>query len=225
MNSRRFVLSVLLMIAASPRLNPAAYPLMPVAQLRGQMTASDEEWINHNYRSLLDLVFPNGDVESEDSSKDARWIAIVRIEPPFGAPEASLSLTRFDNGKVKALVVRPKNDSLLNQIRVLRAKYPQTSIEEIAKTLAVNRQIITGDSCPQLIRLAKRFERISVRLDIEEDLRVDETGYLIWSKGRWGSVMKLRVGGPGAKSIRQPNLLLYWVEEFRRTAQRCGGSD
>ena len=180
-----------------------------------------DEWVESNYKAVLDLLLPNGDASSDEFPSDARWIATVRIEPSNDEPEYGFSLTKFFDGRIEAVVVSARHDSILKQLRNLKRRTPTTNIEQISRMVVVQRQKLISQNCWQMNRLAVSFEALRMSPNVEDDLRLDGTGYAIWLQSRWGNSLKVRLGGPGQHAPTQPHPLLGWIETFRKTIKSC----
>lgn len=173
------------------------------------------------YQQVVDLLLPGGDTRPDEFPSSARWVTTVRIAPSREEPEYGFSLVKLSDGRIEASVYTPKNGSILKQLEQLGGRVATASAEEISESIGMQRQHLVSQTCPQLKQLAAKFEAIRMSPNVEDDLRMDETGYIIWSQTRWGNSLKVSLGGLGPNAPRQPHPLPEWVELFRRTVKAC----
>lgn len=184
-----------------------------------------EVWAGDNYGKVLDSVLPNGNIELGRYPNDVRWITTVRIVPSSEDLEFGFSVHRSYDGKVKALISAPKGVRIMAQLRELRRGNPNANLEQIINLVAIKRQTLTQEKCPQLTRLAREFEALKISPVLNDELVLDAVGYVVWSQARWGHRMEVWLGGPGPNARRQRYSLIQWVENFRSASKVCLGND
>lgn len=174
-----------------------------------------DSWARENYATALSIILPSGEIALTQFPKNVKWIVTVRILPAFEKPEYRFSMRKFYNGSVELSVLKPEGSSILSQLRALKTKYPDDSLQKICGFVSLDQMKITQSEKPRLGQLANKFEAISMSPVLPDELRVDDTGYEFWSQSLWGNRMSLTLSGPGPSAKRQPHPLLEWVESVR----------
>jgi hypothetical protein len=182
---------------------------------------STDRWVEHNYKAVLKTLLPGGATASGRYPKNVKWMVTVRILPPYEIPEYYFSLHRTYDNKIEAVVTMAKRASIFSQLRALRNRHPDATLQKIADLVSIERRAITQLDCPQLSQLVNQFEAISISPVLPDDLYVDETGYEIWSQSLYGNKMEMILSGPGPKAEKQSHPLLQWAEAARRVLDSC----
>lgn len=177
-----------------------------------EQVKSAYSWAQENYATALSLILPTGEIALTQFPKNVKWIVTVRILPPFEKPEYRFTMRKFYDGSVELTVLKPEGSSILSQLRALKSKYPNDSLEKICGFVSLDQMKITQSEKPQLGKLANQFEAINISPVLPDELSVDDTGYEFWSQSLWGNRMNLTLGGPGPGSSKQPHPLLEWAE-------------
>lgn len=178
-------------------------------------------WVDSNYATVLNALLPSGEVAPEKFPKHIKWLVTVRISPPFEEPESRFSLHKTYDDKVEAHVITAKGASIVSQLRALKNKYPDATVEKISSLVSVDQRTISQIGCSQLSHLADQFEAISMSPVLPDELGVDETGYEFWSQSLWGNRMNVLLSGPGSVAKKQPHPLLQWAENVRSVIETC----
>ncbi len=188
----------------------------------GTETAEDDldDWAERNYSAVLNSVLPIGAIEIGKFPRDVRWMVTVRIIPPFAKPEFRFSLQKKYDGKIETFVSTPRRSPILTQLRELKRKNPDATVEQISSLVAIQHSTVTDRDCPQLSGLARELESLKLSPVLPDEISMDSTGYEFWSQALWGNRMQLRLGGPGPDALKQPNPLLGWIEDARNTLSR-----
>jgi hypothetical protein len=160
----------------------------------------------------LETILP---IRADHIPQDGKWIATVRVSPPYEGKEFQLSLVRRYDGTVEARLKRPKGVSIRVQLRALNKEHPEASLDKLRKLIALEEWTITQGDLPQLSELARAFEAIRMSPVLPDEFAMDETGYHLGSQSQWGQWMELQLGGPGPGAPKQPHPLLEWAESFR----------
>jgi hypothetical protein len=181
------------------------------------------EWAERNYTVVRDILLPGGTIAPEKFPKNVKWSVTVRISPPHEKPEYQFFMQKTYDGKVEVSVIAAKGASIFSQLQALEKKYRDAPVERIIGLIALERQTITQDDCPQLSSLANQFEGISMSLVLPDELSVDETGYELWSQSLWGNRLNVVLGGPGADAKEQSHPLLQWAEAARSFFEKHAG--
>lgn len=179
-----------------------------------------DDWAERNYSAVLNSVLPIGAIEIGKFPRDVRWMVTVRIIPPFEKPEFRFSLQKKYDGKIETLVSTPRGSPILTQLRELKRKKPDATVEQISSLVAIQHSTVTDRDCPQLSRLARELESLKLSPVLPDEISMDSTGYEFWSHALWGNRMQVRLGGPGPDALKQPNPLLEWIEDARNTLSR-----
>ena len=174
-----------------------------------------EKWAQQNYATALSRVLPGGDIAVSKFPKNVKWMVTVRILPPFEKPEYRFSMQKMYDGRVEMSVIKAKGSSIISQLQALKGKYPEDSLEKLCDSISLEQLKITQYDTRQLGRLADQFEAINISPVLPDELRVDDTGYELWSQSQWGNRMSLTISGPGPGAKRQPHPLLRWAESVR----------
>lgn len=176
-----------------------------------------DEWVERNYSAVLASVLPIGAIDVSKFPRDVRWMVKVRIIPPFEKAEFLFSLQKKYDGKIEAVISTPRGSPILTQMRDLRKKRPDATVEQISSLIAIQHSTRSDRDCPQLSRLARELESLELSLVQPDEISMDSTGYEFWSQALWGNRMQVRLGGPGPDALKQPNPLLEWIEVARNT--------
>ena len=102
-------------------------PLLAALQSKADPKGNDriDSWARDNYHGALDLLLPDRCA----SAIDARWLACVRIVPPFrNEIEYLLSVQRQLDGTIFAQINRPKAHSIYVQLRERRKEHAQAPL-------------------------------------------------------------------------------------------------
>lgn len=182
--------------------------------------AEVDEWAERNYSTVLAWVLPIGAIDVSKFPRDVRWMVKARIIPPFEKAEFLFSLQKKYDGKIEAVISTPRGSPILTQMRDLRKKRPDATVEQISSLIAIQHSTRTDQDCPQLSRLARELESLKLSLVQPDEISMDSTGYEFWSQALWGNRMQVRLGGPGPDALKQPNPLLEWIEDARKTLSR-----
>jgi hypothetical protein len=156
-------------------------------------------WAQDNYSEVLNKLLPSGEIVAGRFPQDAKWVVTVRMY----------------EGTVSVSVITVRGGSILSQLRTLKSKYPNASLERIAASISVEQRTISQPKKSALGRLAAEFEAIKISPVLPDELGVDETGYEFWSQSLWGNRMNVVLGGPGADAKKQSHALLQWAEAVR----------
>lgn len=181
-----------------------------------------DRWVQENYATVLNKLLPTGEVARGQFPKKVKWLVTVRILPPFEKPEYRFSMQKFYDGRVEVSVIKAKGSSIPSQLRALKSKYPDDSVEKISGLVSLDELKITQSEEPQLDQLADKFEAINMSPVLPDELRVDDTGYEVWSQSLWGNRMTLMLSGPGPSTSSQPHPLLQWAESVRSAIETSG---
>jgi len=190
-------------------------------RIEGMQDNDAESWVERNYTIVLNNLLPDGVIAPERFPKQVKWTVTARILPPFERPEYRFSMHKTYDGKVEASVTAAKGISIASQLRALKNKYPEATLEKISALVTVEHRMIKQSECPQLSRLAHQFEAINMSPVLSDELGVDETGYEFWSQSLWGNHMNISLSGPGPGAKKQPHPLLQWAETVRSRIAAC----
>lgn len=193
---------------------------------RGYVSVQEEsDWAEHNYQAVLKFLLPSGFIPSDAIPSKVKWIITVRTMPPHGRPEQAFTLAKKYDGGVEATLTIVKGASIKSQLRQLHVTYPEKTSQELANLISIERRTVTQVQCRQLRQRAASAETLSFSPVLPDELRVDETGYEIWSQSLYGNQLTVLLGGPGPGAKVQTHPLLRWAEEtIRILSGTCSSS-
>ncbi len=178
-----------------------------------------DEWAENNYLIALDKLLPKGDGTTEKSPSNVKWSVVVRILPSYEQPEYRFLIERKYDDSVALSVTKAHSNSILSQLKILKARYPKASLKTICEFVLLERKNFKSLTSPQLVRLAEQFEVINISPVLPDELRVDATRYEFWSESLWGNRLSAMLSGPGSGAKKQPHPLLEWAEDTRRAIE------
>lgn len=193
-------------------------------RIEGMQDNDADSWVERNYTTVLNNLLPDGVIAPEKFPKQVKWMVTARILPPFERPEYRFSMHKTYDGKVEASITATKGISIASQLRALKNKYPEATLEKISTLVSVEHRTIRQSECPPLSRLADQFEAINMSPVLSDELGVDETGYEFWSQSLWGNRMNISLSGPGPEAKKQTHPLLQWAETVRSRIAVCAKS-
>ena len=143
------------------------------------------------------------------SAIDARWLACVRIVPPFrNEIEYLLSVQRQLDGSIFAQITRPKAHSIYVQLRQRRKEHAQAPLAELAKLTEIETQAGDQRRFPQLADLANEFEGLRLSPVLSDEIMMDPTQYRFHVRsfaGEDGAYLeRSRFRGSGSTSRADP---------------------
>lgn len=188
------------------------------AQNRNPSQQSPQDNRSDCYSRVVDRMMPI--TNASELSKDSKWLVIVRILPPFGHQEISLSLRKLYSGEAEGSITTPKGQSFFNQCADLVAKHPGTNVDEYFPQISVERVAVSTKDLQQINQFSSRFEGIKMSPVLPDELANDATRYEIWSQSQYGPHMEIVLSGPGPGERSQPHPLLQWVEDYRRFLEK-----
>lgn len=191
-------------------------PLLAALQSKADPKGNDtiDGWARDNYHRALDLLLPDRCA----SAIDARWLACVRIVPPFrNEIEYLLSVQRQLDGSIFAQITRPKAHSIYVQLRQRRKEHAQVPLAELAKLIEIETQAGDQRRFPQLADLANEFEGLRLSPVLSDEIMMDPTQYRFRVRSFAGERMELTLDGPGSGAPVQPPGLIRWAESVRKT--------
>ncbi len=172
----------------------------------GDQDAAD--WVGEHWWVVRDVVLP-APAEPGALPNAIRWRLTARISPSLN-PEAHFTLERHYDGNVVASLTALKAEPLVSQLDRLRANHPELGAEALSGHLRVEREVLTGSTCPQLRTLAASLESIEIPSVLPDRLVIHGTYYEVWSESQHGANWGVRyttTSGP-----KKDVALIGWVE-------------
>jgi hypothetical protein len=145
-------------------------------------------------------------------------VACVHISPAFNEqPEFVFSVERYYGGKTIVYAQWPKEQSVYEQIKILKRTHWTATIPEIASMISVESLVLDNDKCSLAKAIADRFELLKFSAVPGDTLFADATSYSIRVVSLSGELAEFDLTGPGPAAKTQPEPLLDWAEHTRRS--------
>ena len=208
-----FAFTLLIAVPAVPAA-PHARQHSPRPSAQHDPTDSVDSWMRENYSRALALLLP----DSCASAIDARWRSCIRIIPSDkNESEYAVSLQRRFDGKMFAVIVRPKGASIYAQLREHKRKHPHASLGALAKMIAIESR--TGDQSQfsGLEHLGEKFEELRISPVLSDEVTMDPTEYRFRFRSFAGETMEVTLNGPGSTAAHQSQPLIEWAESAKNT--------
>lgn len=176
-----------------------------------------EAWVSEIIERVADSVFdPPMSVEGLD--RNTVWVVTARILPAYETdPEMQLSLRKLANGNVNAIVTTLPQ-SLKVQLMRTYLRDRDATVAEIAKRIERTRWVLTPAECPELPRIAARFEKLRTNIALENALFLDSKRYQLWvdadaQRAQWDLL--------GASSGESRHPIIRWIEETSQALRKA----
>lgn len=182
-----------------------------------------EAWSLAHYEEITAIAFPSA-TSFDDllMSGEAQWVVIIRCRPAYDKPEFQISLVRHYDHTVQASIFEVLSSSVLQQIQTIRREKVSATAKEVARLLSTRQRAIDGRHNAALMRLARRFESLAMRVQRPTGMALDSTSYQLWSRTASQEIFAA-IGVASSGETNDP--VVKWVKALTQAARISSDAD
>ncbi|HEX8618730.1 MAG TPA: hypothetical protein VF911_14190, partial [Thermoanaerobaculia bacterium] len=181
----------------------ASDPHVRVSDAHGATAAAIEEVIFRDPASFDPLL----------ESGELQWAVTFRCRPAYDRPEYQVSLVKHHDGRVEAFAIELTASSIATQLQKIRESTPGATPEETVQAISRREWVVGGRTNRDVSRLAREFERLSMRVQRPDGMFVDRTTYRLWSRT---ASQELSVLIAVSSSGENSDALIQWLQAVSR---------